>query len=1006
MAIDRTPRRATAATLVDVPDTLLDNAGDAPLLSGADIPFAGDDGVRYILHTADVLGAGGQGTVVRASDASGRDFAAKISWVPHGAKDRMNRRTVAGFLRSLVREHPLRERHYLKTHLMPLLAAGQVRDRLPGMDETVYDVAVMPVCGESFAQRADVTYEEIRTAILPQVAEALHLLHERRIVHRDINPKNLYLLDGCVVVGDFGISGVLDEGCDTGSTKIDRRTPGYSPHSSVVQRENDWYSLGYTVWTLYNGGRHPHQALIDADDLSAVLAGKRPVPFSAKQPAHESLGELIFGLTYAFSAGRLGYEAVMRWCESPLEFHYADPMLKGAGASDATGSRARRGYQFEGAEYADAAQLAAALCARWERAKRHLYTHALEEYFRSQGQTDLAVALNDIVETDEETVIDHDLGLARALSLIDPDGAAFRWKGCAFELAGFAEFARRAGDADALSFLRSGLLSQHAKASGAQAQAAMRCVEDAAREQPAFALAFARLKFSGEAPALHGATNADACFALMAATPAGFYERIGNDREMHGLAGFLAALGHFEQAALFDAALGGSDAAARAGMLLALFDSVCDDSDAPRRFNARFGPFAHVRWIAENAGGYEARSAEAASLLASLATPPCTDGLPVDQAIKALASVEDRLAALRARMPESPYIAYLGVDSASDVIPRNMDMFFTAEFMGRSVPRGYMREMADASQAEPQAAAHLREKHVLGVTPKIKRHAAETAKEAAGALREAATRQKDARTPGGRTPASAAIMLGLSAAFVLFAGMLWPYLTLMLHLINDEWAAWGGMQLPMMRTSTLSVAAFAGLLVAACASMSYRIADLVSAVRARNDAGAAKERVASMEKTVTAIDMGADEVSISLSTGLRDMPRPLPTDGLVHEVGANSHGGGVRRGLCSTLFWAGSGVCAAALLLLSLKGLPFQTAFNFGLAIDPAIAQGIYLIAAIALFALAAKYLGPKKSMPGTVALCLAPVAVMVACYVIAAALALAVVAAIVAIAGRIFGSR
>ena len=52
---------------------------------------------------------------------------------------------------------------------------------------------------------------------------------------------------------------------------------------------------GYTIWTLYNGGRHPHQTLIDGDDLSAVLAGGRPVAFEARALEHETLGQLIYG---------------------------------------------------------------------------------------------------------------------------------------------------------------------------------------------------------------------------------------------------------------------------------------------------------------------------------------------------------------------------------------------------------------------------------------------------------------------------------------------------------------------------------------------------------------------------------------------------------------------------------------------------------------------------------------------------------------------------------------
>lgn len=249
-----------------------------------------------------------------------------------------------GYLRRLMAEHPLGEEHFRETHLMPLYATGQISDEVPGLGESTYDVVVMPLCDDAFT-RDGASFEELRDRIIPQAASALAHLHDEGIVHRDVKPKNLYLLEGEVVLGDFGISSVLEEGRDTGATKVDRRTPGYSPHSSVVQRENDWYALGYTIWTLYNGGRHPHQTLIDGDDLSAVLAGGRPVAFEARAPEHETLGQLIYGLTYAHPQGRLGYEDIQRWLADPDAFRYRDPLDAAAMAGPAGLSVRRQGLR-------------------------------------------------------------------------------------------------------------------------------------------------------------------------------------------------------------------------------------------------------------------------------------------------------------------------------------------------------------------------------------------------------------------------------------------------------------------------------------------------------------------------------------------------------------------------------------------------------------------------------------------------------------------------------------
>lgn len=235
--ISREPRRDVAPTIVDAAPTLVDIDSTAPVLSGADLPFQGDGDRTFTLHTADVIGAGGQGTVVAATDEEGRTFVAKIAYQPRAVRDRLARRAVLGYLRRLMAEHPLGEEHFRETHLMPLYATGQISDEVPGLGESTYDVVVMPLCDDAFT-RDGASFEELRDRIIPQAASALAHLHDEGIVHRDVKPKNLYLLEGEVVLGDFGISSVLEEGRDTGATKVDRRTPGYSPHSSVVQREN------------------------------------------------------------------------------------------------------------------------------------------------------------------------------------------------------------------------------------------------------------------------------------------------------------------------------------------------------------------------------------------------------------------------------------------------------------------------------------------------------------------------------------------------------------------------------------------------------------------------------------------------------------------------------------------------------------------------------------------------------------------------------------------------
>ena len=70
--ISREPRQDVAPTIVDAAPTLVDIDSTAPVLSGADLPFQGDGDRTFTLHTADVIGAGGQGTVLVALYPGGK----------------------------------------------------------------------------------------------------------------------------------------------------------------------------------------------------------------------------------------------------------------------------------------------------------------------------------------------------------------------------------------------------------------------------------------------------------------------------------------------------------------------------------------------------------------------------------------------------------------------------------------------------------------------------------------------------------------------------------------------------------------------------------------------------------------------------------------------------------------------------------------------------------------------------------------------------------------------
>jgi serine/threonine protein kinase len=78
-----------------------------------------------------------------------------------------------------------------------------------------------------------------------QMCLALFYLHERRILHRDLKPQNIFLKNGRIRLGDFGIAKVLDSTKDFADTLIG--TPYFM---SPELYKNKPYSYESDIWAL------------------------------------------------------------------------------------------------------------------------------------------------------------------------------------------------------------------------------------------------------------------------------------------------------------------------------------------------------------------------------------------------------------------------------------------------------------------------------------------------------------------------------------------------------------------------------------------------------------------------------------------------------------------------------------------------------------------------------------------------------------------------------------
>ena len=121
------------------------------------------------------------------------------------------------------------------------------------------------------------------------LASALQAIHDVHVVHRDLKPGNVLVLDGDPVVIDFGIAHVADDIRLT-STGLVMGTPGYlSPEvidGGRVTEATDWWGWAATLSFAASGrppfGRGPMDVVIDRvrrgqSDLDGVDERLRPL---------------------------------------------------------------------------------------------------------------------------------------------------------------------------------------------------------------------------------------------------------------------------------------------------------------------------------------------------------------------------------------------------------------------------------------------------------------------------------------------------------------------------------------------------------------------------------------------------------------------------------------------------------------------------------------------------------------------------------------------------------
>jgi serine/threonine-protein kinase len=188
-------------------------------------------------------------------------------------------------------------------NIVRILGAGETTDFTPYI---VFEYLEGESIGDMLARVGRVS-EDFALTLLARAASALAAAHAVGVVHRDLKPDNLYLVnDGSILkVLDFGMA-KLQEAAFTAIGTLVGTVPYMAPEQAMADRvdgRTDVYGLGITLFKMVTG----HLPFASPDDGTLVahhLFSPLPLPSSLRPGIDPRVERLILAATRKRPANR------------------------------------------------------------------------------------------------------------------------------------------------------------------------------------------------------------------------------------------------------------------------------------------------------------------------------------------------------------------------------------------------------------------------------------------------------------------------------------------------------------------------------------------------------------------------------------------------------------------------------------------------------------------------------------------------------------------------------